>query len=76
MGRNITGRLEALAPDTFSIDEVDLHTTVTVPYSEVARVRKNYGGKGFGSSRVDPKGILNIGAFFVRALLTIVSVLV
>ena len=75
-GTEYHGRLESVGPETFSIDEVDLHTSVTISYSEVDRVRKNYGGKGFGGHRVDPKRSLIVGAIFVGALLTIVFVLV
>jgi len=75
-GTEYHGRLEAVGPDTFSIDEIDLHTAVTISYNEVDRVRKNYGGKGFGGHRVDPKRSLIVGAIFVGTLLTIVFVLV
>jgi len=75
-GTEYHGRLESVGPETFSIDEVDLHTAVTISYNEVDRVRKNYGGKGFGGHRVDPKRSLIVGAIFVGALLTIVFVLV
>jgi len=73
-GTEYHGRLESIGLETFSIDEVDLHTAVTISYNEVDRVRKNYGGKGIGGRRVDPKRSLIIGAIFAGALLTIVFV--
>jgi hypothetical protein len=75
-GTEYHGHLEAAGPETFSIDEVDLRTTVTISYADVEQIRKNYGGKGFGGQRVDPKRSLIIGAIFVGALLTIVFILV
>ena len=40
-GTEYHGRLEAVETQTFSIREVDLKQIVTIPYSEVDRVRKN-----------------------------------
>ncbi|MGI8744987.1 MAG: hypothetical protein ACR2NN_20935 [Bryobacteraceae bacterium] len=75
-GTEYHGRLQAIEPQMFSIREVDLKATVTIPYSEVDRIRKNYGGKGFGGRRVDPKRSLIAGAIIVGALFTIVFVAV
>lgn len=54
-GTEYHGRLESLAPETFSIQEVDLKQVETVRYSDVVKSYKNYGGKGFGGRRVNPK---------------------
>ena len=75
-GTEYHGRLESVGSATFSINEVDLHTAVTISYTEVDRVSKNYGRKGFGGRRVDPKRSLIVGVIFVAALLTTVFVLV
>jgi hypothetical protein len=42
-GTEYHGHLEFAGPETFSIDEVDLRTTVTIAYGEVKQIRKNYG---------------------------------
>lgn len=44
-GRDYHGRLQSIEPQTFSMQEVDLKTTETIPYVEVKNVSKNYGGK-------------------------------
>lgn len=68
------GHLQAIGPQMFSINEIDLKRTVTIPYSEADRVRKNYGGKGVGGRRVDPKRNLIFGAALVGALFTILII--
>ncbi len=73
-GTEYHGRLDAVQTQTFSIREVDLKQIVTFPYSEVDRVRKNYGGKGIGGRRVDPKRSLIVSAAIVGALFTILIV--
>jgi hypothetical protein len=75
-GREYHGRLQSVDNRDFSLREVDLQTTVTVPYIEVDRVSKDYGGRGFGGRRVNPKRARIIGIVFVAALLTIVVVAV
>jgi hypothetical protein len=75
-GTEYHGNLQAIEATTFSIREVDLKTIVTIPYDEVDRVRKNYGGKGFGGHRVDPKKSLIAGIVIVAVLLTVVFVAV
>jgi hypothetical protein len=57
------GRLESAGSATFSINEVDLHASVTISYTDVARVSKNYGRKGFGGGRVDPRRSLIVAPF-------------
>ncbi len=73
-GTEYHGHLQAIEPQMFSINEVDLKRTVTIPYSEADRVGKNYGGKGVGGRRVDPKRSLIFGAVFLGALFTFVFV--
>jgi len=75
-GTEYHGSLQAIESDTFSIREVDLKQTLTIPYSSVDRVRKNYGRKGFAGHRVDPKRSLIVGLVFVGVLLTVVFVAV
>jgi hypothetical protein len=47
---------------------------VTIPYSQVEQVRKNYGGKGIGGHRVDPKKNLITSAVILGTLFTILLV--
>ncbi len=54
-GTQYHGHLQAMTAQDFTLTEVDRKQTFTLPYSEVGRVRKNYGGKGFGGRRVDPR---------------------
>ena len=76
MERNNHGNLQAIDPGTFSVREVDPKTIVTLPYDEVERVSRNYGGKGFGGRRVNPRKSLIAGIIVVGALLTLVFVAV
>jgi hypothetical protein len=71
-GTEYHGNLQAIDSDTFSIREVDLRQVVTIPYGEVDKVKKNYGGKGFGGRRVDPKRSLIIGLIVVGGLIALV----
>jgi hypothetical protein len=73
-GTEYHGRLQAIEPEQFSIREVDLKTTVTIPYDEVEQVRKNYGGKGAGGQRVNPKKNLIVAAVTLGVLFTILIV--
>ena len=75
-GTEYHGRLQSVDNRDFSLREVDLQTTVTVPYIDVDSLSKDYGGKGFGGRRVNPKRARIIGIVFVAALLTIVVVAV
>jgi hypothetical protein len=73
-GTEYHGRLQAIEPEQFSIREVDLKTTVTIPYDQVEQVRKNYGGKGAGGQRVNPKKNLIVAAVTLGVLFTILIV--
>jgi hypothetical protein len=75
-GTEYHGHLQAIDRQSFSVREVDLKQTVAISYGDVDRIRKDYGRKGFGGRRVDPKRSLVIGAIFIGALLTVVFVLV
>jgi hypothetical protein len=75
-GTEYHGRLQSIDSESFSMHEVDLKQTVTLSYAEVDRVSKNYGGKGFGGKRVNPKRNLIVGAVTIGALLALVIVLV
>ena len=73
-GTEYHGHLQAVEPEEFSIREVDLKTTVTIPYDQVEQVRKNYGGKGVGGRRVNPKKSLIVGAVTLGIVFTILIV--
>jgi len=75
-GTEYHGNLQAIEADAFSIREVDLKQTLTIPYSSVDRISKNYGRKGFAGHRVNPKRSMIIGLVFVGVLLTVVFVAV
>ena len=73
-GTEYHGHLQAIEPEEFSIREVDLKTTVTIPYDQVEQVRKNYGGKGIGGRRVDPKKNLIVAAVILGTVFTVLIV--
>lgn len=68
------GHLQATTSDDFTIVEVDLKRTLTLPYSEVAQVSKNYGGKGVGGKRVNPKRSLIVATVTVGVIFAILMV--
>jgi hypothetical protein len=70
-GTEYHGNLQAIDGATFSIREVDLKQIVTLRYDEVARVSKNYGGKGIGGRRVNPRRSLIIGLIVVGGLIAL-----
>ena len=74
-GTEYHGRLDSIDADSFSVREVDLKKTLRFAYDDVDRVSKNYGGKGFGGRRVNPKGSL-IAGVALGALLVVLIVLV
>jgi hypothetical protein len=75
-GTEYHGNLSAIDPATFSIREVDLRMLVSVSYSVVDSVSRNYGRKGFGGRRVSPRRNLIAGLLIVGGLLTLVIVAV
>jgi hypothetical protein len=74
-GTEYHGRLQSIDSESFSMREVDLKQTVTLLYAEVDRVSKNYGGKGVGGKRVNPKKSHIVGAVTLGALVTVLIVL-
>lgn len=75
-GTEYHGRLESIDSETFVMREVDLKQTLTISYAEVNRIRKNYGGKGFGGHRVNPRTNLIAGIVTGAVLLALVIALV
>jgi hypothetical protein len=73
-GSEYHGRLLSIGDEEFSIREVDLKQDLAIRYSDVNRVRKNYGGKGLGGKRVDPKRNLIVGATLFGTLMIILAV--
>jgi hypothetical protein len=73
-GTEYHGHLQAITPQDFSFIEVDLKQTFTLPYSEVERVSKNYGGKGIGGKRVNPRKSLIVGAVTIGAVFVVLLV--
>lgn len=73
-GTEYHGHLQAITPQDFSLIEIDLKQTFTLSYSEVERVSKNYGGKGIGGKRVNPRKSLIVGAVTLGAVLVVLVV--
>jgi|SRR5262245_28240602 len=69
------GAISKIEPDSFEIAEVDLKQKMAFDYKDVKKVRKGYGGRGFGGKRVNPRhnliaGIAAVGLLFGIAILT------
>ena len=73
-GTEYHGHLQAVGSQDFTFVEVDLKQTLTLPYNEVEKVSKNYGGKGISGKRVDPKRSLIFMTVFVGAFFTVLIV--
>jgi hypothetical protein len=72
-GTEYHGRLELIDAESFSVREVDLQQTLTLSYADVDRVSKNYGGKGIGGKRVDPKKSLIAGIVLGGLLVVLIA---
>jgi hypothetical protein len=73
-GRELHGNLSAIDPESFSMREVDLKTSLTLRYDEVEKVTKDYGRKGFAGRRVSPRRRLIAGLFLLGGLLALIGV--
>ena len=74
-GKEYYGAISKIEPDRFEIAEVDLKQRMEFDYKDVEKVRKGYGGRGFGGKRVNPRsnliaGIAVVGLLFGIAILT------
>ena len=74
-GKEYYGSISKIGPDSFEIAEVDLKQKMAFDYKDVMKVRKGYGGRGFGGKRVNPRhnliaGIAVVGLLFGIAILT------
>jgi len=74
-GKEYYGSISKIEPDSFEIAEVDLKQKMAFDYKDVKKVRKGYGGRGFGGKRVNPRhnliaGIACVGLLFGIAILT------
>jgi len=74
-GKEYYGAIDKIEPDRFEIAEVDLKQRMEFNYKDVEKVRKGYGGRGFGGKRVNPRhnliaGIAVVGLLFGIAILT------
>ena len=54
-GKEYYGAISKIETDSFEIAEVDLKHRMAFDYKEVKKVRKGYGGRGFGGKRVNPR---------------------
>lgn len=66
------GTVQNVDAESFSMHEVDLKRTLTVRYEDVQKVRKGYGGKGFGGRRVYPRTNMITALVFVGVLFGLV----
>ena len=74
-GKEYYGAIRKIETDRFEIAEVDLKQRMEFDYKDVEKVRKGYGGRGFGGKRVNPRhsliaGISVVGLLFGIAILT------
>src|SRR5215510_2645522 len=74
-GKEYYGAISKIETDRFEIAEVDLKQQMEFDYKDVEKVRKGYGGRGFGGKRVNPRhnliaGISAVGLLFGIAILT------
>ena len=74
-GKEYYGSISKIEPDRFEIAEVDLKQKMAFNYKDVKKVRKGYGGRGFGGKRVNPRHnliavISVVGLLFGIAILT------
>lgn len=73
-GTEYHGRLLAIRSQDFTVEEVDLKQPISFAYADVARVTKNYGGKGFGGKRVNPKTNRIVVAILIGTVVTILTI--
>jgi hypothetical protein len=73
-GKEYYGSISKIEPDSFEIAEVDLKQKMAFDYKDVKKVRKGYGGRGFGGKRVNPRASMIATIAFVGGLLTLVTV--
>jgi hypothetical protein len=74
-GTEYHGHLQEIGAQDFSFMEVDLRQPLTLSYSEVQRVSKDYGGKGIGGQRIHhPRRGLVIGAAILGTLFVVLIV--
>ena len=71
-GKEYYGAISKIEPDSFEIAEVDLKQKMAFDYKDVKKVRKGYGGRGFGGRRVNPRNSLIAGIAVVGLLFGIV----
>src|SRR5262245_47237717 len=74
-GKEYYGAISKIEPDRFEIAEVDLKQRMEFDYKDVEKVRKGYGGRGFGGKRVNPRSsliavIAALGVIFGIGILT------
>jgi hypothetical protein len=74
-GEERYGSVSDIGNTSFEIVEVDLRQKMTIDYTDVKKVRSNYGGKNYISGkRPDPKWGLIAGAAIFGTLLILLAV--
>jgi hypothetical protein len=74
-GKEYYGSISKIEPDSFEIAEVDLKQKMAFDYKDVKKVRKGYGGRGFGGKRINPRHNL-IAGIAVVGFISIMTILV
>src|SRR5262245_49661031 len=74
-GKEYYGAISKIEPDRLEMSEVERKQRMELEYKDVEKVRKGYGGRGFGGKRVNPRhnliaGIAVVGLLFGIAILT------
>ena len=73
--REFYGSISSIEADGFQIDEVDLKQTVSFKYTELKKVRKDYGGKNYAvGKRVNKRRSLIITAAFIGGLALLLGI--
>jgi hypothetical protein len=73
-GKEYYGSITMIEMDSFAILEVDLKQRIAFDYKDVKKVRKGYGGRGFGGKRVNPRVNLIVGVAVIVGLITLVAI--
>jgi len=68
-GKEYYGAIRKIEPDSFEIAEVDLKQKMSFDYKDVKKVRKGYGGRGFGGKRVNPRTNMIVSIAVIGGLL-------
>jgi hypothetical protein len=72
--REFYGSVTNMDADGFQIDEVDLNQIIVFKYNELKKVKKGYGGKGYGGQRIPTRRSLLVGGAILGGLFLILGI--